>query len=76
MSKVGKSSTSLLAGVKAERDHLCRVAGNTVPLYICTEVVQLSNLSKNVQKWYVPKWSCTDLVLTHWGGCSEPLPIS
>ena len=27
---VGKSSTSLLAGVKAGRVHLCRVAGNTV----------------------------------------------
>ena len=27
---VGKSSTSLLAGVKAGRIHLCRVAGNTV----------------------------------------------
>ena len=29
-SGVGKSSTSLLAGVKAGRVHLCRVAGNTV----------------------------------------------
>ena len=29
-SRVGKSSTSLLAGVKAGRVHLCRVAGNTV----------------------------------------------
>jgi len=28
--RVGKSSTSLLAGVKAGRVHLCRVAGNTV----------------------------------------------
>ena len=28
-SGVGKSSTSLLAGVKAERVHLCWVAGNT-----------------------------------------------
>ena len=28
-SGVGKSSTSLLAGVKAGRVHLCRVAGNT-----------------------------------------------
>ena len=27
---VGKSSTSLLAGVKAGRVHLCRVADNTV----------------------------------------------
>ena len=27
---LGKSSTSLLAGVKAGRVHLCRVAGNTV----------------------------------------------
>jgi len=29
-SGVGKSSTSLLAGVKVGRVHLCRVAGNTV----------------------------------------------
>ena len=29
-SEVGKSSTSLLAGFKAGRVHLCRVAGNTV----------------------------------------------
>ena len=29
-SGVGKSSTSLLAGVKVGRIHLCRVAGNTV----------------------------------------------
>ena len=29
-SAVGKSSTSFLAGVKAGRVHLCRVAGNTV----------------------------------------------
>jgi len=29
-SGVGKSSTSLLVGVKAGRVHLCRVAGNTV----------------------------------------------
>jgi len=29
-SRVGKSSTSLLAGVKVGRIHLCRVAGNTV----------------------------------------------
>ena len=29
-SEVGKSSTGLLAGVKAGRVHLCRVAGNTV----------------------------------------------
>jgi len=29
-SGVGKSSTSLLAGIKAVRVHLCRVAGNTV----------------------------------------------
>jgi len=28
-SVVGKSSTGLLAGVKAGRVHLCRVAGNT-----------------------------------------------
>ena len=28
--RVGKSSTSLLAGVKAGRVHLCLVAGNTV----------------------------------------------
>jgi len=30
---VGKSSTSLLAGVKAGRIHLCRVAGNSVIPY-------------------------------------------
>jgi len=30
LSGVGKSSTSLLAGVKAGRVHLCRVAGNTM----------------------------------------------
>ena len=29
-SAVGKSSTSLLAGVKAGRVHLCRVAGYTL----------------------------------------------
>jgi len=29
-SGVGKQSTSLLAGVKAEHIHLCRVADNTV----------------------------------------------
>jgi len=29
-SGVGTSSTSLLAGVKAGRVHVCRVAGNTV----------------------------------------------
>ena len=30
LSGVGKSSTSLLAGVEVGRVHLCRVAGNTV----------------------------------------------
>jgi len=32
-SGVSKSNTSLLAGVKAGRVHLCRVAGNTVIPY-------------------------------------------
>ena len=32
-SRVGKSSTSLLAGVKAGRVHVCRVAGKTVIPY-------------------------------------------
>ena len=37
MSGVGKSSTSLLAGVKAGRVHLCRVAGNTVSSHMADD---------------------------------------
>jgi len=37
-SGVGKSSTSLLAGVKAGRVQLCRVAGNTMWSHIASDV--------------------------------------
>jgi len=39
-----KSSTSLLAGVKAGRVHFCRVAGNTCVIpYIAGDVPQLND---------------------------------
>ena len=37
-SGIGKSSTSLLAGVKAGRVYLCRVAGNTVRFHMAGDV--------------------------------------
>ena len=36
---VGKSSTSLLAGVKTGRVHLCRVAGNTVWSHVASDAL-------------------------------------
>jgi len=40
-SGVDKSSTGLLAGVKAGRDHVCRVAGNIVWSHTASDVPQL-----------------------------------
>jgi len=46
-SGVGKSTTGLLAGVKAGRVHLCRVAGITLcdPIWPCSSKTGISSMA-------------------------------